>query len=264
LAKLLKVVGKTELNKPVLLAGWPGMGHVALKILLFLHEALRAQDLAVLERPEFFQVAGVTIQNGVIQATLPPRSGFYYWKRKGPSPTGDLLLFIGDQQPVPGKEYELAKALLAFSRSYGVEEVFTAAAMPSSINHYQESRVWVTATETDLLNQLSPYCHRVLNEGHVSGMNGLLLGVAKQQGMRGACFLGEIPFYTTEIENPKASMAVLQVLSKVLHLKLNLEELEELAQHTEKEIDRYLLALEQREKEEEKQANEPEGPVTVH
>jgi predicted ATP-grasp superfamily ATP-dependent carboligase len=140
----------------------------------------------------------------------------------------------------------------------------TAAAMPTAINHYQKSQVWITATNNEILSELSPYCERALREGQVSGMNGLLLGVAKQRGMEGYCLLGEIPFYTTEIENPKASMAVLEVLNQVLDLEVNLKELEELAQQTEKEIDHYLLELQQREQEEEKQAEDQDGPVTVH
>ena len=238
------------------------MGHVALKAFVFLHEVLRAQNLAFVEEPEFFRIPGISIQDGLVQSTLLPKSGFYYWKRADDS--GDLLFFVGDQQPVGGKEYHLASALLNFAGSVGVKKVITAAAMPTAINHYQSSKVWITATNEALLSDLSPYCERVLREGQISGMNGLLLGVAKQMGMEGFCLLGEIPFYTTEIENPKASMSVLQVLSKILSLELDLRELEELATQTEKEIDHYLLELQQREQEEEQQSEDQEGPVTVH
>jgi proteasome assembly chaperone (PAC2) family protein len=238
------------------------MGHVALKAFVFLHEALRAQNLAFVEEPDYFRVAGIGIQDGLVQSTLLPQSGFYYWQRAGEA--RDFLFFIGDQQPVAGKEYQLASALLEFAGSYGVKRVVTAAAMPTAINHYQPSQVWMTATHEELLSALSPYCERVLREGQISGMNGLLLGVAKHIGMEGFCLLGEIPFYTTEIENPKASKAVLQVLTEVLDLKMDLRELEELAQETEKEIDHYLLELQQREQEEERQTEDQEGPVTVH
>jgi proteasome assembly chaperone (PAC2) family protein len=258
----INIMTEVELHEPVLMAAWPGMGHVALKAYVYLHEALRAQNLAFVEEPEFFRLPGINIQDGLVQSTLLPQSGFYYWKHPGGS--GDILFFVGDQQPVGGKEYQLAEALLNFAGSLGVKRVITAAAMPTAINHYQDSRVWVTATHVELLSELSPYCDRVLREGQISGMNGLLLGVAKQMGMEGFCFLGEIPFYTTEIENPKASKAVLDVLNKVLGLEISLGELEELANQTEKEIDHYLLELQQREQEEEKQTEDQEGPVTVH
>jgi uncharacterized protein len=258
----INIMTEIELHEPVLMAAWPGMGHVALKAYIYQHEALRAQNLASVEEPEFFRLPGINIQDGLVQSTLLPQSGFYYWKHPGGS--GDILFFVGDQQPVGGKEYQLAEALLNFAGSLGVKRVITAAAMPTAINHYQDSRVWVTATHEELLSELSPYCDRVLREGQISGMNGLLLGVAKQMGMEGFCFLGEIPFYTTEIENPKASKAVLEVLNKVLGLEIDLRELEELAKQTEKEIDHYLLELQQREQEEERQTEDQEGPVTVH
>ena len=258
----INIMTEVELHEPVLMAAWPGMGHVALKAYVYLHEALRAQNLAFVEEPEFFRLPGINIQDGLVQSTMLPQSGFYYWKHPGGS--GDILFFVGDQQPVGGKEYQLAEALLNFAGSLGVKRVITAAAMPTAINHYQDSRVWATATHEELLSELSPYCDRVLREGQISGMNGLLLGVAKQMKMEGFCFLGEIPFYTTEIENPKASKAVLDVLIKVLDLEISLRELEELASQTEKEIDHYLLELQQREQEEERQIEDQEGPVTVH
>ena len=151
------------------------MGHVALKAFVFLHEALRAENLAYIEEPEFFRVPGVSIQDGLVQSTLLPWSGFYYWKRAGAQ--GDLLFFVGDQQPVAGKEYELAMSLLEFAEDYGVKRIVTAAAMPTAINHYQPSQVWVTATHEELLSELTPYCQRVLREGqlpstlHVRGTN---------------------------------------------------------------------------------------------
>ena len=121
----INVVSETKLQKPLLLAAWPGMGHVALKAFVFLHEALRAQNLAYIEEPDFFRVPGVSIQDGLVQSTLLPWSGFYYWHRA--DAPGDLLFFIGDQQPVAGKEYQLASALLGFTEKYGVKRVVTAA-----------------------------------------------------------------------------------------------------------------------------------------
>jgi hypothetical protein len=240
------------------------MGHVALKAFIFLQESLNARNLAVLEEPDFFSLPGAFIQDGLIQPSQLPQSGFFFWQRdQGPGP---IMFFIGDRQPVSGKEFALAEAVLEFAQRHGVSRVATAAAMPSSINHYQPSRVWVAATDGEILREVSPFCHRVLDEGHISGMNGLLLGVAKRRAMRGFCLLGEIPFYTTAIENPKASMAVLQVLMRVLDLQVDLTELRELAVRAEKDIDRYLLELQQRQQEEEKEqtTTDTKGPGTVH
>jgi predicted ATP-grasp superfamily ATP-dependent carboligase len=58
-------------------------------------------------------------------------------------------------------------------------------------------------------------------------------------------------------------MAVLQALTRVLDLQVDLSGLRELAVRTEKEVDRNLLEL-QSQKEEEKKPTDSEGPTTVH
>ncbi len=87
----INIMTEVELHEPVLMAAWPGMGHVALKAYVYLHEALRAQNLAFVEEPEFFRLPGINIQDGLVQSTMLPQSGFYYWKHPGGS--GDILFF---------------------------------------------------------------------------------------------------------------------------------------------------------------------------
>jgi len=54
-----------------------------------------------------------------------------------------------------------------------------------------------------------------------------LLGVAKErQGLKVFCFLGEVPTYTMNIQNPMAAMAILKTLTKVLKLEIDMTELE--------------------------------------
>jgi hypothetical protein len=79
-----------------------------------------------------------------------------------------------------------------------------------------------------------------LSMGQVSGMNGLFLGMAKKEGLEGFCLLAEIPLYTVQIENPKASYAVLNALNKILGLRLDLSGLIEQTHEMEFEINKLL------------------------
>ena len=79
--------------------------------------------------------------------------------------------------------------------------------------------------------------------GTISGLNGLLLGVARERNMEGICLLGEIPVYTTPIPNPKSSKAVLEVLTKLLDIEVDLAGLEEWAGRAEEEIEENIQAL---------------------
>ena len=56
--------------------------------------------------------------------------------------------------------------------------------------------------------------------------------------MEGICLLGEVPAYATQIANPKASLAVLRVLIKMLGITLDLTELGHLAEQVDEEMDK--------------------------
>jgi hypothetical protein len=82
--------------------------------------------------------------------------------------------------------------------------------------------------------------HNVILRGNlrIAGLNGLILGMAKERGMEGVCLLGEVPSYATQIANPKASLSVLGILSKMLGITLDLAELGHLAEQVDEEMDR--------------------------
>jgi proteasome assembly chaperone (PAC2) family protein len=61
--------------------------------------------------------------------------------------------------------------------------------------------------------------------GNITGLNGLLLGVAKKRGFEAICLMGEIPVYLQglPLSYPKASKSVLEVLSHSLKIEVNLD-----------------------------------------
>ena len=77
-------------------------------------------------------------------------------------------------------------------------------------------------------------------QGTISGLNGLLLGVAMERGIEGICLLGEIPVYLSQfpIPYPKASRAILEVLLSRFGLGLDLSKLDELSWEVEQNIGR--------------------------
>jgi hypothetical protein len=50
--------------------------------------------------------------------------------------------------------------------------------------------------------------------------------------------LGEVPSYATQIANPKAALAVLEVLTEMLGIEVDLTELSNLARQSEEEMER--------------------------
>lgn len=229
---------KPRLKKPYLIAAWPGMGEVAFKAVNYLVQELKAVEFAGIAPEEFFYLTGSSISGGVLEVPPLPQSKFYYWKNK--SGKNDLVIFLSNAQPDLSKADSYAKIIIGLAKSLGVESIVSFASMPQATDHTQDAHLWFAATDQKTKEGLKKYGFNELTDGQISGMNGLFLGIAKKAGLSGFCLLGEIPLYTIQIENPKASAAVLQGLGKILDIQINVQPLKEQAQSMENEINKLL------------------------
>jgi proteasome assembly chaperone (PAC2) family protein len=230
---LVKYYARPRLNSPNLLASWPGVGNVSAIVADYLLRKLEFKPLGAVEAPYFFDPIGVTVKDNVVDAPQFPQSSFYYWKN--PRHENDLILFIGENQP-QSKGYELANSILDTVIKFEVEKVYTCAAAMTRIHHTEAPRVWGVATNPIVAEELKPYGLVPAENVQIAGLNGLLLGVAKERDIRGICLLGEVPVYATRIQNPMAALAVLRVLIKMLNIELDLTELEHLSVETSRQI----------------------------
>lgn len=235
---MIKKTKRVSLRNPIFIFCWPGMGEVAIKSGLFLKESLGFKPFAKIDSTGCFQPQGVISQRGVLDLPAIDEGTFYYYKRK--APLNDIVLFLAEAQPPMDKAYNFAKIIVDFASSLKASKIFTFAAFPQAIEHTQSSAVWISAIDRRTLREFSKERVKVLNEGQISGLNGLVLGAAKQKKIKGACLLGEVPFYTIQIENPKASLAVLKVLTDYLKLKVGLRKLKDRSSYLEKEIDKLI------------------------
>ncbi|MDD3345255.1 MAG: PAC2 family protein [Candidatus Omnitrophica bacterium] len=241
--EMLKISKKPRLKKPYLITAWPGMGEVAFKAASYLIEELKAQEFAEISPESFFYLTGSLVQAGILETPLLPQGKFYFWKNpssKKQKGKNDLVIFLSNAQPDLSRADNYAKVIIDLAKSLGVEAVASFASMPQATDHTQESRVWFAATDNKTKDSLNKQGFLPLQEGQISGMNGLFLGMAKKTGLKGFCLLGEIPLYTIQIENPKASAAVLTGIGKVLGMQINVQPLKDEAKAMESEISKLL------------------------
>ena len=236
----LTITKKPRLRKPILSCAWPGMGEVAFKLGTYLRDTIKMEEFATLEAPELFPPTGIWIEKNLIQL---PKSGvgkFYFHKSK--SAACDVILFLSDAQPLLEHSVEYCKKILSVSRELKVKRVITFAAMPQAIDHTAAPEVWYSATSKEIVDELKNLNIglKVLVSGQVSGLNGLFLGIAKEQAMEGICLLGEIPLFAIQIENPKGSLAILEKLAKILKIEVDETGLREQVKFMEQEIDKLI------------------------
>lgn len=218
-----------------LLASWPGIGNVSLVAAKYLRDKLSAEEIGEINPIGFFEPVGIMVRDNLVESPSFPTSKFYYWQDDKASK--GLLIFIGEEQPST-KGYELINHVLNVAQKLNVDRTYSCAAAVTRIHHSEKSQVWGAATRLELLDELNEQGVILRGNLRIAGLNGLILGLSKERGLDGICLLGEVPSFATQIPNPKASLAVLEVLSKMLKIDVNLDELKSIAKRADEEMDR--------------------------
>jgi proteasome assembly chaperone (PAC2) family protein len=231
-----------NLNRPWLVAAWPGMGHVAVSAGYYLMAKLGMHLLAEFPAQELFDVDHVEVKGGIIRAGRLPRSRFFAWS--APGGQHDLVVFIGEAQPPLGK-YPFCRKLIEYAKGLGVERVITFAAMATAMHPSHDARVFGAATDEPLLDELGRNGMEILEDGHIGGLNGVLLGAAAEAGLSGACLLGEMPHIFAQLPFPKASLAVLEAFGRMSGVEVDLTELSAQAREMEEQLGGLLEQMEQ-------------------
>jgi proteasome assembly chaperone (PAC2) family protein len=88
-----------KLNNPIMIAAWPGMGHVAVTACYYLISKLQMEVMAEYATSDFYDVDHVAVESGLVQPFRYPKNQFFAWRN--PEDGGnDLLVFIGNPSPL--------------------------------------------------------------------------------------------------------------------------------------------------------------------
>jgi hypothetical protein len=248
----VKIYKKPRLKEPVLIACWSGIGNIGIIAVDTLRELLMAEELGEIEPWDFFYPRSVLIEDGVLKDLEFPSNKFYFAR----TDKRDLIFFIGEEQPsVEGrlyargeKAYQMANLVLDVAQKFACRRIYTSGAAVAPIHHTMKPRVLIAPTSEELIKEAKQYKNVILmsemegrGQGKIIGLNGLLLGVAKERGLPGFSIMGEIPVYLqgAPLPYPKASKSVLEVLTSNLEIKVDLSKLDELAQQVDRRIEEF-------------------------
>ena len=225
---LVKELKTIKPRKPILLAGFPGLGYIGKITVGYMVKQLKAEKLAELYSP-FFPHHVITNSQG--SARLP-RAEFYFWKN--PTEDKDLIFLTTDAQAqtVEG-QYEVVDSFLDYVKEMGVETVVTIGGYSSKVED-GNSKVVCVSTSKKLLDEVLKAGAEMSPTGNpIVGLAGLTLGLAKFKGIDAICVLGETPGH---IPDPAVSKNVLRVVQRFLEVDLDLEPLD-------KEIEKMVKVL---------------------
>jgi len=240
-----------KLENPIMVASWPGIGNIGIIAVDTLRNMLEAEELGEVEPWDFFYPKKVLIRNGELKDLEFPSSKFYF-KRTGEK---DLLFFIGEEQPADGgrtyaegkKAYQMANLVLDVALKFGCRRVYTSGAAVAPIHHTARPKVWAVPNTKGLISEVKTYENTILmseiegrgGQGNITGLNGLLLGVARKRGIEAICVMGEIPVYLQgfPFPYPRASKSVLEVLTTALGIEIDMERIASFIERSDKDIE---------------------------
>src|SRR5919109_1719382 len=212
-----------DIDSPYLICGFPGSGYVGKIAVDHLIQELKAKHLADIYSSSFPPQLLIRTDG---TADLMKNSIFYS-KDSGDT---NILLLTGDSQPVnPDSEYVLAEEILDIAAKFNTKHVFTLAAYITGV-FVDKPRIFGTATDADIIKSFYEKNISTMDVGSITGMNGLIIGIAKLRGMRGTCLLGETSGYVVDA---KASKSILETLLSIVGIKVDMATLEKRAKDTE-------------------------------
>ena len=227
MACTINITEKPELNNPVLIEGLPGIGFVANIAALHLITELKARRFAEIVSASFQDFA-VTTENGGARS---PVNELYYVKRDDGG--RDLIIWYGNTQALTTfGQYELCGKVLDIVQELGCRFVI-------SIGGFKKEQVqavpglYTAATDQESLKDALDLGTKIM-VGHVFGIAGLIVGLARIRNVRGFALLvdtlGMFP-------DSNATKYALTTLGKYLKFDVDLSKLEVSANETKRILD---------------------------
>lgn len=215
---------RPELKNPIVVEGLPGIGYVGKLALDHLSEELGAEKFAEMTSPYFPHHVTMN-SDGVLE---PVKVEFYLVSKDNI----DLVLIAGDVQAASSKgHYEVTNTILDFAEELGVETIYTLGGYATGEHTSSKPRVVGASSDEEVLEVYEKYDIGVEEgSGPVLGVSGLLIALGKRRGIEGTALLGETHGMLVD---HRSAQAVLEVLTDILDLSVDMSKLEERAEKTE-------------------------------
>jgi uncharacterized protein (TIGR00162 family) len=236
----------------ILICGLPGIAYVGKLSVDYLIRELGAKLVGEVYS-QFFPPFVLIDNDGVSQLL---RNELHYYEDE--AKRGIFFLTGNAQAASPEGQYQVADYILDWTIKFGVKKVFSIAAFLTN-KPFEQPKVYGTATTPVLIEEIKKHQVLPMSEGSISGMNGLILGLARIKELEGVALLGETRGYQTPsglyLADAKAAKVVLKVLTKILDLKVNMDPLDEQTKQMDEFITR-IAEVERRAKEERREASD--------
>ena len=241
------VLKKLSFKDATLIVGLPGIGLVGKITVDYLLKQLKTEKFAEILSDSF--PPSVHTKDSKVFLI---KNEVFFVNLKGK----DFLFLGGPVQPTlearigsSHEHYEFAETLINFFKSVGVKEVITVAGInvgDARLN--TKPQVIIAGTDDEVVSKWKTLgAKEDKKEGLISGAAGLLVGIGKLHGMKGACLMGETNAQLVYGDQGSAKR-VIELLAKSFGFKVNMKTIDKESkaiEHAFKEMTQQLEVMEE-------------------
>lgn len=223
-------------QRPVLLAafeGWNDAGSAASTALLHLAESWETRSFCTIEPEEFYDFSEVRptahFDDSGQREIIWPENRFS-WVRV--SDDLEVVILVGVEPQLRWRTF--CEQVTAVAEALDVQMVVILGALLAEVPHSRATPVYGTAYDQRLVERLSLTPSRY--EGP-TGIVGVLHDAFRQRGLPSASLWAAVPTYVPNAPSPKAALALLSRLARLLDVSVPADELSVAAAEYEQQID---------------------------
>ncbi len=234
MAKLV-LTKRPSLRAPYLIAGfggWPNGGNVSTDTVYFLQSTLKAEpigeitsdDLYIYSSPTLASRPITVIREGVLESLRFPSNSLFACERLGAE--HDLLLLQGIEPDLHWQQF--ADAIVECLQTFKAQRLYTIGGYLDYAPHTRMPRISAVVTHEALKAELEPHDVDLTDYEGPTSIQSYLLAACRAQGIEGISLWGGAPSYV-QGSYPRLTQYMLQFLSQLWQVSLDLEEIEEQA-----------------------------------
>jgi proteasome assembly chaperone (PAC2) family protein len=219
-------VGDAAISKPIVIAAMQDMGNVGGIAIDFINRSMETR---------LFRFIDVPFPNYVVD-----QGGYIDFQRQRweyrHGSDGSVIVFGGGVgQPQTNQElYDLCSDVIGVAKKYSAQLIYTLGAFHTNRNYGKSPKALATATSQELAQHLQRLGFELTpGSSLITGFNGLILGLAKENGLQGIGLYAEIN--DPEVPQFRSAKSLLVALEKLTYQKFRgMEELDEMAGRVER------------------------------
>ena len=217
-------LAQVELKEPVLIQGLPGLGYVGKVAVDYFIEKLKPKKIGELYSSYLLFPDGNLGINISEDGTYSlPRYEFFAYGERDPN----VILLTGDAQPSVTGQYEVASIVLDFAQRFGCKAVYTMGGYGTRSGN-DVGAVYAVVGEAALGERLRKMGAKLAK--------GVILGIGRQRNLSCAGLLGATTGAYPDLE---AARAVIQMLTGLVSIPVDLTELDTEIEDMRKKMERF-------------------------